>query len=122
MDKKITWIASSRKDLRSFPEEVRGDIGTALFVAQQGGKHPDAKPFKGIGNGIMEIVSRFDKNTYRAVYVVNLGDTMYVLHAFQKKSKSGIKTPQEEIDIIRERYKQAVELKKLHNRKQSRYE
>ena len=113
MCKPVIWMASSRKDLKSFPEEVRADVGAALFVAQQGGKHPDAKPLKGIGSGVMEVVSRFDKDTYRAVYTVNLGDRIYVLHSFQKKSKRGIKTPKEEIELIKERYKQAVELSKV---------
>lgn len=87
-------------------------MGAALQVAQYGGKHPNAKPWKGLGAGVMEIVDRHDKNAYRAVYAVNLGDVIYVLHAFQKKSKSGIATPKEEIERVRERYKQAVELSK----------
>ncbi len=109
--KQLVWIGSSRRDVREFPEVVKDHLGGALQVAQFGGKHPDAKPWKGLG-GVMEIVSRFDKNTYRAVYAVNLGDVLYVLHAFQKKSKSGIATPQEEIAVIKARYKQAVELSK----------
>src|SRR6266540_1486843 len=74
----------------SFPDEVQHDIGFALTVAQFGGKHESAKPWKGLGSGVMEIVSDYDTNTYRAIYTVNIGDVIYVLHAFQKKSKSGI--------------------------------
>ena len=80
--------------------------------AQFGGKDVDAKPWKGLGSGVMEIVNRFDSNTYRAVYTVNIGDVIYVLHSFQKKSKSGIGTPREEIEIITARYKQAVAMSK----------
>lgn len=110
--KSVIWVGSSKRDLRMFPEEVKDHIGGALMVAQYGGKHPDAKPLKGLSGGVMEIVSRSDKNTYRAVYAVKLGDVIYVLHAFQKKSKSGIATPKEEIDLIKERHKQALELSK----------
>jgi phage-related protein len=105
-------IGSSKKDLQSFPDEVQHDIGYALTVAQFGGRHDSAKPWKGLGSGVMEIVSNFDTNTYRAIYTVSIGDVIYVLHAFQKKSKSGIGTPKEEIEVIRARYKKAVELSK----------
>ncbi len=79
---------------------------------QFGGKHESAKPWKGLGSGVMEIVSDYDTNTYRAIYTVNIGDVIYVLHAFQKKSKSGISTPKEEIELIKARHKKAVELSK----------
>ncbi len=110
--KRVEWIGSSKKDLMSFPDEVRHDIGFALMVAQFGGKHDSVKPWKGLGPGVMEIVSDHDTNTYRAIYTVNIGDVIYVLHAFQKKSKSGIATPKEEIELIGARYKKAVELSK----------
>ena len=110
--KQVVWLGSARKDIKSFPEEVKDTIGRALMRAQFGGKDVDAKPWKGLGSGVMEIVSRFDSNTYRAVYVVNIGKVIYVLHCFQKKSKSGRATPREEVDIIAARYKLAVEQSK----------
>jgi phage-related protein len=97
-------MGSSRDDLRAFPEEVRRGIGQALYTAQRGEVDPAAKPLKGFGGvRVMEIVERHDRNTYRAVYTVQFGDVLYVLHAFQKKSRQGIKTPQQDIDLIRRR-------------------
>jgi len=91
-------MGSSREDLKSFPEQVRRDIGQALYTAQQGETDPAAKPLKGFGGArVMEIVDRHDTNTYRAVYTVQFAGRIYVLHAFQKKSKKGIATPQREI-------------------------
>lgn len=101
----LKWIGSSHKDLMQFPAEVQKEIGYALYVAQMGGLYMNAKPFKGSGAGVYEIVSDYDKNTYRSVYIVNIDDAVYVLHAFQKKSKVGIKTPQEEVNIIKDRLK-----------------
>ena len=110
--KRIEWISSSKKDLASFPDEVQHNIGLALMIAQFGGKHDSAKPWKGLGPGVMEIVSAFHSDTYRAVYTVNIGDVIYVLHAFQKKSKSGIATPKEDIELIKTRFKKALERSK----------
>jgi phage-related protein len=110
--KRVEWIGSSKKDLETFPSDVQHDIGFALMVAQFGGKHKDAKPWKGLGSGVMEIVNNHDTNTYRAIYTVNIGDVIYVLHSFQKKSKSGIATPKEEVALVEARYKRAVELSK----------
>lgn len=107
--KNIVWLGSSRKELKSFPDEVCEEIGFALYTAQHGGKHISAKPLKGIGSGVMEIVSDFDTDTYRAVYTVNIGDVIYVLHTFQKKSKSGIATPKQDIELIKQRLKAALE-------------
>lgn len=104
--KKLRWLGSSKKDLLEFPKEVRHEIGHALYMAQKGETYELTKLFKGHGSGIYEIVSDFDKNAYRAIYVVNMGDDIYVLHAFQKKSKRGIKTPKEEIAVIEQRLKQ----------------
>ena len=101
----LKWIGSSKKDLLEFPKEVRQEIGYALYIAQRGETHESTKLFKGYGSGIYEIVSDFYKNAYRAVYIVNLGNAVYVLHAFQKKSKKGIKTPKEEVTVIEERLK-----------------
>ena len=102
--KSIFWIGSSRDDLRKFPARVRRDIGQALYAAQQGETDPAAKPLKGFGGAsVMEIVDRHDTNTYRAVYTANFAGTLYVLHAFQKKSKRGISTPQKDINLIKQR-------------------
>jgi len=104
--KGLKWVGSSKKDLQAFPKEVCSEMGYALYMAQKGETHESAKLFKGHGSGIYEIVSDYDKNAYRAIYVVNIGDAVYVLHAFQKKSKKGIKTPKEEVTVIEERLKQ----------------
>ena len=108
----VIWMGDSRKQLQSFPPEVRRSIGSALYDAQKGEKAPSAKPFKSVGSGVFEIAMRFDTNAYRAVYAVQIGKQIYVLHAFQKKSKSGIKTPSQDVDLIKRRYRQAVEMEK----------
>ena len=106
--KPVEWISSSRNDLRKFPEEVQQMMGFALYRAQLGKKHPDAKPLKGFkGAGVLEIVEDFDGDTYRAVYTVKFEEIIYVLHAFQKKSKRGIATPKKDIDLIEVRLKRA---------------
>jgi phage-related protein len=106
--KPVVWVASSRKILKSFPKEVRRLVGQALFDAQIGAKHPDAKPLKGFGGaGVLEIVEDDDGNTYRAVYTIRFASAVYVLHVFQKKSKRGIKTPQVEVDRVKVRLKAA---------------
>src|SRR5690348_6384616 len=92
--KPVFWVASSRKDLRKFPKPVRQTVGQALFDAQTGGKHPDAKPLRGFrGAGVLEVVEDHDGSTYRVVYTVRFAGAVYVLHAFQKKSKRGVTTP-----------------------------
>ena len=102
--KSLDFVGSSRRDIREFPEEVRQDIGYALFEVQKGGKPTSAKPLKGFGGaGVLEIIENFDGDTYRAVYTVKFQKVVYVLHCFQKKSKHGIKTPQKEIDLIKQR-------------------
>jgi phage-related protein len=108
--KPVAWIGSSKADLSAFPEEVKDSIGFALYVAQQGGKHRDAKPLRGFGGGgILEILDDFDGDAYRAVYTVRYAGRVYVLHVFQKKSKTGIKTPKAEINLILSRLKRAGE-------------
>src|SRR2546426_4041333 len=100
----VVWIGSTRSDLASFPEDVKDAIGYALYIAQRGGKHADAKPLHGFGGaGFLEIVEDHAGDTYRAVYTVRFAGRIYVLHAFQKKSKKGIATPQKEIDLIWQR-------------------
>jgi phage-related protein len=108
--KPVVWIGSSRSDLASFPEDVKDAIGYALYVAQRGGKHADAKPLRGFGGaGVLEIVENRAGDTYRAVYTVRFAERLYVLHSFQKKSKTGIKTPKPEIELIKSRLKRAEE-------------
>src|SRR5436853_6934708 len=100
--KPVLWVGSSRKDLRRFPKGVRQTVGQALFDAQTGGKHPDAKPLKGFhGAGVLEVVDDEDGDTYRAVYTVKFAGVVYMLHAFQKKSKRGGRTPAEEIEKVK---------------------
>jgi phage-related protein len=106
-------VGSSRKDLRSFPKQVRRNIGQALYTAQRGETDPAAKPLKGFGGArVMEVVDRHDTNTYRAVYTAQFDEAIYVLHAFQKKSKRGAATPKLEIDLIRRRLADAERLHK----------
>ncbi|MSO21160.1 MAG: addiction module toxin RelE [Acidobacteria bacterium] len=111
--KRVHWMGSSRRDLRTFPRQVRSDFGKALYAAQQGETDPAAKPLKRFGGTrVMEIVDRYDTNTYRAVYTAKFADVIYVLHAFQKKSMKGIATPQRDIELIRQRLAEAERLKR----------
>lgn len=108
--KAFKWIGSALDDLKEFPEDVQDVMGYALDVAQHGGKHPDAKPLRGFkGGGVLEIVDDFDGDTYRAVYTVKFAGFVYLLHAFQKKSKHGIATSQQDIDLVKKRLKAAQE-------------
>lgn len=103
-------MGASKADLKTFPAEVQDVMGYALDFAQQGKKHPDAKPLKGFGGaGILEIVDDVDRDMYRAVYTVKFAEAVYVLHCFQKKSKQGITTPKQDIDLIERRLKRARE-------------
>lgn len=109
-DKPLFWMGSSLSDLRDFPLQVRREMGFALRQAQQGGKHVHAKPLKGYkGAGVLEVVTNHDGDTYRGVYTVRLKGAVYVLHAFQKKSKSGVKTPKPDLDLIERRLALAEE-------------
>ena len=108
--KPVRWIGSSRDDLRAFPEPVRLRVGAALWEAQIGSKAGWAKPLKGFGGaGVLEVVDDHDGDTYRAVYTVRFAGVVYVLHAFQKKSKHGIATPKHEIALIEQRLERARE-------------
>ena len=119
--KELVWVASSLKDLRAFPEEVRQVMGFALFQAQTGGKHVAAKPLRGFGGaGVLEVVEDYAGDTYRAVYTVRFTETVYVLHAFQKKAKRGIATPKHELDLIRARLAAAREMHEHAGRKGTR--
>ncbi len=111
--KQIIWIGTSREDLRGFPEPVRDHMGFALYVAQCGNKHPDAKVMRGFGGaGVVEIVSDFRGDTFRAIYTVRYRDAIYVLHAFQKKSKSGRETPLRDIELVKQRLRVAEKIAK----------
>jgi phage-related protein len=99
----LYWEGSAKKDFRQFPIPVQKDMGVALFLVQLGQMPPSAKPLKGFGSGVFELVDDHMSDTYRAAYVVNIGDSIHVLHAFQKKSKQGIKTPKSDVDLIRQR-------------------
>jgi phage-related protein len=103
----LLWIASSRDDLREFPDDVQDQFGYELFLAQTGEHPPSAKPFKGVGSGVVELIENHDGDTYRAVYTVRLATAVYVLHAFKKKSKQGIKTPPRDVGLIKKRLKVA---------------
>ncbi len=109
MSKECRWIRSSYDDLMEFPKRVREIVGYALYAAQCGEKSPNAKPLKGIGSGVLEVVADYDGDTYRAVYTVRLPSAVFVLHCFQKKSKHGIKTPQQDIELIKRRLAEAIE-------------
>lgn len=112
--KRVVWVRSSKDDLKAFPRAAQSHLGFALKVAQSGGKHPDAKPMKGFGGAsVIEIVEDYDGDTYRAVYTVKFPDAIYVLHAFQKKSKSGVATTKHDLRLIEERLKRAKELHAL---------
>ena len=106
--KKLLWMGSAKKDLQAMPEDVQDTFGYALHQAQIGQKHEQAKPLKGFGSAaVLEVVENSSSGTFRAVYTVKFGDTVYVLHCFQKKSTHGIATPKPDMDLIRERLKAA---------------
>jgi phage-related protein len=105
----ISWLKGARRDFEKFPEDVERDTLSALTIAAEGGKADTAKPFRGVDGGVFEIALRHRGNAYRVIYAVQMGADLWVVHAFQKKSKTGIKTPQVEIDLIRERLKRLKE-------------
>ena len=107
--KPVHWMGSSRRDLRQAPGSVRDGVGYALEQVQRGKKPRNAKPLKCFsGAGVLEIVEDSDRDTWRAVYTVEVADAVYVLHVFQKKSKTGIATPKPEIDLVRRRLRDAI--------------
>lgn len=106
----ISWVKAARKEFEGFPEKVRTEGLRALTIAAEGAKADNAKPLHGLGSGIFEIVLNDRSGTYRVIYAVQIGDDLWVVHAFQKKSKKGIKTPQQEIDLVRERLKRLKEI------------
>ena len=106
----VRWVGDSRERLQEFPAQVRKDIGHALYLVQTGQTPPSAKPMRGMESGVFEIVDDYDTDTYRAVYTVKVGSSLYILHAFMKKSKRGIRTPKRELDLIRRRLRRAREM------------
>lgn len=106
----LVWMGDSLEKVRRFPPSVKDEIGFALYQAQIGKRHVNAKPMKGLGSGVLEIVSDYRGDTFRAVYMVKLANKVYVLHAFQKKSRGGIATPGPDIELIKHRLKRAVQL------------
>ena len=111
--KPVVWLASTKKDLMTLPNEVIDTFGYALYLAQTGKKHEQAKPLHGFGSaGVLEIVEDWRGNTYRAVYTVRFAAAVFVLHMFQKKAKSGTATPKQNMELIRERLKVAEQVAK----------
>jgi phage-related protein len=116
-ERPLIWVGSSRRDVRAFPPEARRDIGYALYAAQNGEIDPSAKPLRGFGGAeVLEIVAQHRGNTWRAVYTVRYSEGIYMLHAFQKKSKRGIATPKREIELIRRRQ---AEAERIHRARQN---
>jgi len=108
--KPLSWIGSSYDDFTAFPAPAQHEMGFALYVAQCGDRHPSAKPLKGFGGaGVMEIVESFDGNAYRAVYTAKFAERLFVLHAFQKKSRMGISTAPQEIALVKQRLRLAAD-------------
>ena len=103
----LDWVGSSKRDFLAFPEAVKDEMGNALGLAQFGSKHPKAKPWKGQGPGVFEVVEDHDGDAYRVVYTVRFREVLYVLHAFQKKSPKGIKTARSDIELVEQRLKAA---------------
>lgn len=103
----LLWVASSRRDYELFPNRVQESFGFELFLAQTGQHPQSAKPLKGLSGGVVELIGNFEGDAYRSVYTVRFAEAVYVLHAFKKKSKRGIETPKQDIDLIRRRLKDA---------------
>jgi phage-related protein len=109
--RELFWVGTTLDDVRSFPEEVRREVGHALHLAQLGEKSPSAKPLRGFqGSGVLEVVETFDGNAYRAVYTVRFVSGVYALHAFQKKSHRGIATDKRDIDLVEQRLREAEQI------------
>jgi phage-related protein len=106
----VVWLGDSKKSLRSFPEGAQKLLGDELQLIQFGGMPKDVKPFKGVGSGVLEIALRYSSDAYRVVLAVQIGRRIYILHAFQKKSKKGVETPKRDVDLIKKRYAEAQEL------------
>lgn len=112
----VVWLGNAGKNLKGFPEGAQKLLGDELQLIQFGGMPKDAKPFKGVGSGVLEIALRYASDAYRVAVAVQLGPRVYVLHAFQKKSKKGIATPQRDVELIKKRYAEAQELAREHEK------
>jgi phage-related protein len=110
--KRLIFVGDSHRILSAFPVPVQRHMGFALYQAQMGNKHPDAKPLKHVASGTLEVVSDHRGDTFRTVYTVKLEKAVYVLHAFQKKSKQGIATPKSEIELVKQRLQRAIEIER----------
>jgi phage-related protein len=109
--KEVIWVGSCRADLAAFPQGARRVLGFAHHVAQLGGRHADARPLRGFGGGgVLEVIEDYDRRTFRLMYTVRLGDRVYALHAFKKKSTRGVQTPKHEMDVVRRRLREAEEI------------
>ncbi len=106
----VIWLGNSKENLRNFPKDAQKLLGDELQLIQFGGMPKNAKPFKGVGSGVLEIALRYASDAYRVVLALQIGKRIYVLHAFQKKSKKGIETPKGDIELIKKRYAKAQEL------------
>jgi phage-related protein len=105
----ISWLKAAKRDFEDFPDEAQLVMRRALTVAAEGGKADKAKPLKGVEGGVFEIALAHRGEAYRVIYAVRIGDAVWVIHAFRKKSKTGIKTPHKEVDLIRDRLKRLKE-------------
>ncbi len=106
----VVWLGNSKRSLQDFPKGAQKLLGDELQLIQFGGMPKDAKPFQGVGSGVLEIALRYSSNAYRVVLAVAMGRRIYILHAFQKKSTKGIETPKRDVDLIKKRYAEAQEL------------
>lgn len=122
MTKNVRFIGDSRKRLRAFPEDVKDEIGHTFNLIDEGLDPTNIKKLKGFSHGVTEIIADFNKNTYRAVYTAKIGSKIYVLHCFQKKSKKGIKTPKQDIDLIKQRLNEAIKVAEAEEIKEAKDE
>ena len=109
-ERPVVWMGDSLKQVQSFPDGARNLVGYELHLLQIGKRPKDAKPFRGVGSGVTELAIRHDRNAYWAIIALQLGERIYVLHAFQKKSKRGIATPKQDVDLVKRRYREAQEI------------
>ena len=112
----VVWLGNSKVSIRGFPKGAQKLLGDELQLIQFGSVPKDTKPFKGVGSGVLEIALRYASDAYRVVVAVQIGKRIYVLHAFQKKSKKGIETPKRDVDLIKKRYAEAQELAREHEK------
>jgi len=110
------WLGNSKRNIRDFPKGAQKLLGDELQLIQFGGMPKDAKPFKGVGSGVLEIALRYASDAYHVVLALQIGKRIYVLHAFQKKSKRGVETPKRDVDLIKRRYAEAQELAHEHEK------